>query len=202
MYLVLVRHGQSQWNLEGKFTGLKDIPLTSFGMLEAKKAAEVLKDYNFHKAYTSNLSRAKDTLDIMLFDMGKKPQIENSAALNERHYGDYQGLSKKEIESKVSPEAYLELRRGFKFKPPNGESLEDTFNRVIPYFKANILKDLQSNKNILIVSHGNTLRAITMFLEKLEPEQVVNVEINNAIPIIYDLDSELNILNKKILEIK
>ncbi len=199
--LVLVRHGESQWNLENRFTGWIDVPLTEKGREEARKAGEKLKAIKFDKAYTSVLIRANETLDIILKEIGQtKIPIEKDQALNERHYGDLQGLNKAETAKKFGEEQVHIWRRSYDIAPPNGESLKDTAARTLPYFEKKIIPDLKAGKNILIAAHGNSLRSIVMYLDKLTKEQVLELNLGTGIPIVYEFDSNLKILSKKELK--
>ncbi len=199
--LVLVRHGESQWNLENRFTGWIDVPLTDKGREEARKAGEKLKGIKFDKAYTSVLIRAKETLDIILKEIGQeKLPIEKDQALNERHYGDLQGLNKAETAKKFGDAQVHIWRRSYDIAPPNGESLKDTAARTLPYFEKKIIPDLKAGKNILIAAHGNSLRSIVMELDKLTKEQVLELNLGTGVPIVYELDSNLKIKSKKELK--
>jgi 2,3-bisphosphoglycerate-dependent phosphoglycerate mutase len=186
--LVLVRHGQSQWNLENRFTGWVDVPITALGEAEAHRAGRELKDIPFDLAFTSDLLRAQQTLKILLEEIGR-PDLptERSAALNERHYGDLQGLNKAETAKQYGEEQVHVWRRSFDVRPPNGESLKDTAARTLPYFRAKILPPAAAGKNVLVSAHGNSLRAIVMDLEKLTPEQILKVEIPTGRPRIYEI---------------
>lgn len=198
--LILLRHGQSQWNLENRFTGWIDVPLSPKGEEEARLAGQKLKTYKIDKAYTSALKRAQETLTLALQEAGiKNLPIEKDQALNERHYGDLQGLNKAETAKKYGDEQVHIWRRSYDVAPPNGESLKDTAARTLPYFEKKILPDLKAGKNILIAAHGNSLRSITMSLEKLTKEEVLKLEIPTGVPIVYEVDEELKILSKKIL---
>ncbi len=198
--LILLRHGQSQWNLENRFTGWIDVPLSAKGEEEARSAGQKLKAYKIDKAYTSALKRAQDTLTLALNEAGiKNLPVEKDQALNERHYGDLQGLNKAETAKKFGEEQVHIWRRSYDVAPPNGESLKDTAARTLPYFEKKILPDLKSGKNILITAHGNSLRSITMSLEKLTRERVLKLEIPTGVPIVYEVDGKLKILSKKIL---
>lgn len=196
--LVLVRHGQSQWNLENRFTGWIDISLSPKGEEEAKSAGEKLKGMLFDKAFTSMLQRAIKTFEIAAHAAGFKHLIaEKDEALNERMYGDLQGLNKDECREKFGDEQVHIWRRSFDVPPPRGESLKNTAERVLPYYHKRIEPMLKEGKNILIVAHGNSLRALIMFLEKLSGEQIVKVEIPTGVPILYELDDNLNVVSKK-----
>lgn len=199
--LVLVRHGESQWNLENRFTGWIDVPLTDKGREEARRAGEKIKGIKFDKAYTSVLQRANETLTIILKIIGQeKIPIEKDQALNERHYGDLQGLNKAETAKKYGDEQVHIWRRSYDVAPPNGESLKDTAARTLPYFEKKIVPDLKAGKNILVAAHGNSLRSIVMHLDKLTREQVLELNLGTGIPIIYEFDSNLKILSKKELK--
>jgi 2,3-bisphosphoglycerate-dependent phosphoglycerate mutase len=197
-HLVIFRHGQSQWNLENKFTGWVDVPLTEKGIEEAKAAGEKIKGYHFDFAYASLLKRAQLTLELAL-QAAEHPALvpTYSQTLNERMYGDLQGLDKTETVNKFGEEQVKIWRRSFDIAPPNGESLKDTAKRVIPYFESEIIPKLKAGKNIVIAAHGNSLRALIMHLEKMTPDEILNFEIGTAQPRLYDLDANLNILNVK-----
>ncbi|HEY5122888.1 MAG TPA: 2,3-bisphosphoglycerate-dependent phosphoglycerate mutase [Ignavibacteria bacterium] len=198
--LVIVRHGQSLWNLENRFTGWIDIDLSPKGIEEANQAGEKLKDYKFDEAFTSALTRAQKTLKIILEIIGQENiPIQYDKALNERMYGDLQGLNKDEMRKKFGDEQVRIWRRSYDVAPPGGESLQDTAARVIPYWESKILPELRAGKNILISAHGNSLRALVMYLEKLTKEQILETEIPTGIPKIYVLDKDLNVLEKKYL---
>jgi 2,3-bisphosphoglycerate-dependent phosphoglycerate mutase len=193
--LVIIRHGQSQWNLENRFTGWVDVDLSPKGVEEAKNAAEMLKDYKFDEAYTSNLQRAQKTLTAILDITGQADiPVTKHEALNERMYGDLQGLDKAETAEKYGKEQVHIWRRSYDVPPPNGESLKDTEARVIPYYKENIEPLLKAGKSIIISAHGNSLRALIMYLENLTPEEILQKELGTARPIIYQLDGEAKVL--------
>lgn len=199
--LVLLRHGQSQWNLENKFTGWVDVPLTAEGAEEARKAGEKLKGFKFDVAYTSVLQRAQKTLEIALEVIGQQNiPIHKDQALNERHYGDLQGLDKAETAKKFGDEQVKIWRRSYDVAPPGGESLKDTAARTMPYFEKHILEELRQGKNVLIAAHGNSLRSIVMDLEKLTKEEVLELNLDTGVPIVYELDNSLNIVKKEILK--
>jgi 2,3-bisphosphoglycerate-dependent phosphoglycerate mutase len=195
--LVLVRHGQSQWNLENKFTGWVDVELTPLGQEEAKKAGHKLKGYKFDEAFTSELKRAQNTLGYILKETGQeKIPVVKDKALNERHYGDLQGLDKAETAKKFGDDQVKIWRRSYDIAPPNGESLKDTAARTLPYFNNTIVPLLKKGKNILIAAHGNSLRSIVMELDKLTKEQVLELNIGTGQPIVYELDSSGKVIKK------
>ncbi len=197
--LVLVRHGQSQWNLENRFTGWIDIPLTDVGREEAADAGRKLKaaGITLDEAFTSVLVRAIDTLTICLATggYGELPTVKDQA-LNERHYGDLQGLDKAETAQKFGDAQVKIWRRSYDVPPPNGESLKDTAARALPYFYDKILPELQAGKNVIISAHGNSLRAIVMKLDNLSEQEIVELNIPNGVPIVYDIDADGNPSNK------
>ncbi|MCE3228994.1 MAG: hypothetical protein K0S32_3545 [Bacteroidetes bacterium] len=196
--LVIFRHGQSTWNLENKFTGWVDVELTPKGIEEAKNAGQKLKGYHFDYAYASDLQRAQKTLTLALESAGHHPlsPVYNKA-LNERMYGDLQGLDKTETAKKYGDDQVKIWRRSYDIAPPNGESLKDTAARVIPYFESEIIPKLKAGKNVVIAAHGNSLRALIMYLEKMTPQQILEFEIGTAQPRLYDLDTNMNLLNAK-----
>src|SRR5437762_1391897 len=188
--LVLVRHGESEWNRENRFTGWVDIPLSERGRDEARQAGEKLRGYHFDKAFTSVLRRAIDTLEIILDVIGAKNlPVEKDQALNERHYGDLQGLNKAETAQKFGDAQVKLWRRSYSVRPPNGESLADTAARVLPYWEKHILPELQAGRNILVVAHGNSLRALVMRLDNLSEEEVVELNIPTGVPLEYQFDA-------------
>jgi 2,3-bisphosphoglycerate-dependent phosphoglycerate mutase len=198
--LVLIRHGESQWNLENRFTGWVDVPLTEKGRQEARRAGEKIRDLSFDKAYTSVLKRAIDTLAIVLQTIGQAGiPVSYDQALNERHYGDLQGLNKAQTAEKYGKEQVHLWRRSYDVAPPGGESLKDTAARTLPYFETHIVPDLRAGKNILVSAHGNSLRSIVMHLDKLTREQVLELNLATGVPIVYEFGPDLQILSKRIL---
>lgn len=197
--LILVRHAQSLWNLENRFTGWVDVPLTDLGRQEARLAGEKLRDVPFQIAYTSSLRRAQDTLKEMLDSSGQTTPVISDPALNERHYGDLQGLNKAEIIALHGAAQVQIWRRSFDTAPPNGESLKDTAGRTIPFLQRCILGDIRHGKSVLVVAHGNSNRSIVMDLEKLTKEQVLTVELGTAIPLVYELTEKCELISKKTL---
>lgn len=193
--LVIVRHGQSAWNLENRFTGWIDVDITEKGEAEARAAGEKLKNKKFDCAFTSDLKRAQRTLTIILETIGQTNiPITKNVALNERHYGDLQGANKAETAAKYGEDQVHIWRRSYDVAPPNGESLKDTAARVIPYFEKEIIPLIKQGKNIIITAHGNSLRALIMYIEKLTPEQILQVEIPTGAPKEYQLDENLKVL--------
>ncbi|MDI9341003.1 MAG: 2,3-bisphosphoglycerate-dependent phosphoglycerate mutase [Sediminibacterium sp.] len=196
--LVIFRHGQSVWNLENKFTGWVDVELSPKGLEEARSAGLKLKGYQFDYAYASDLKRAQNTLSLALESAGHTPVTPvYNKALNERMYGDLQGLDKAETAKKYGDEQVKIWRRSYDIAPPNGESLKDTAARVIPYFESEIAPKLKAGKNVVIAAHGNSLRALIMHLENMTPEQILEFEIGTAQPRLYELDGELKVLSAK-----
>ncbi len=226
--LVLIRHGQSLWNKENKFTGWTDVPLSELGIQEAVNAGKLLKEkgFSFDMAYTSYLKRAIDTLTYVLKEMGEENiPVEKSWKLNERHYGALQGLNKKETADEYGDEQVLIWRRSFDTKPPLlkadderapkfekkykdipeselplGESLKDTIERFIPYYLNEIAPKIEEGKNILIAAHGNTLRALVKYIENISNEDIIELNIPTGVPLIYELDDSLNFVKKYYLQ--
>lgn len=196
--LLIFRHGQSVWNLENKFTGWVDVELSPKGIEEAKQAGFKIQNLHFDYAYSSSLLRAQNTLIIALKTASHSEiLITFDKALNERMYGDLEGLDKTETAKKYGEEQVKIWRRSFDIPPPNGESLKDTAARVLPYFKDEIIPKLKEGKSIVIVAHGNSLRALIMFLEQMTPEQILEFEIGTAQPRLYELDENMKVLNVK-----
>jgi 2,3-bisphosphoglycerate-dependent phosphoglycerate mutase len=193
--LIIVRHGQSEWNLQNRFTGETDVELSPLGREEAHHAGKLLSSFSIDECFTSVLKRAIDTLEIILEEIGKPNlPITKDKALNERNYGDLQGLNKAETETKYGAEQVLKWRRSFETKPPNGESLKDTYNRTIPYFQKAIAPRLKAGKSVLISAHGNSLRALMMYLENISSIDIENLNLATGVPRVYKMDEKLNIL--------
>jgi 2,3-bisphosphoglycerate-dependent phosphoglycerate mutase len=189
--LVLLRHGESQWNLENRFTGWIDVPLSEKGIEEAKSAGEKLTEYRFDHAFTSVLKRANDTLNIVLDITGQKAiPIDYNQALNERHYGDLQGLNKAETAKKYGDAQVKIWRRSFDVPPPNGESLKNTLERVLPYWESSILPCVKKGERLIIVAHGNSLRSLVMHLDNLSKEAVLELNIPTGVPLVYEFDAD------------
>lgn len=190
-HLMLLRHGESQWNLENRFTGWIDVPLSTQGNEEAKAAAKQLSGYRLHRAFTSRLVRATDTLRIVLAAIGQEQiPIEENQALNERMYGDLQGLNKEETVKKYGAQQVEVWRRSYEVRPPGGESLHDTAARVLPYYEERIKPALDKDDTVLIVAHGNSLRALVMHLEHLSPQQIVDLSIPTGALLVYGVDDK------------
>ena len=188
--LVLVRHGQSEWNRLNLFTGWRDPDLTERGVIEARWAGRLIKTQNvvFDAAFTSALKRAQNTLAIILAEIGQSTTpVTHEAALNERDYGDLSGLNKDEARKKWGDEQIKLWRRSFDVPPPGGESLKDTAARVLPYYDAHIWPLIQAGKNVIVTAHGNSLRALIMRLENLTGEEILQRELATAAPIVYRL---------------
>jgi 2,3-bisphosphoglycerate-dependent phosphoglycerate mutase len=198
--LVLVRHGQSEWNKKNLFTGWRDPDLTEKGLIEAIWAGRVLRDeqIKFEIAYTSMLRRAQNTLDIILSEMGQASiEIKKSAALNERDYGALSGLNKDEARKRFGDEMVHLWRRSYDIPPPGGESLKDTAARVQPYYHNEIAPHVDAGKNVLIVAHGNSLRALIMHLEHLTGEEILSRELATAAPIVYRMTASDKVESRK-----
>ncbi len=198
--LMLVRHGQSIWNREDRFTGWTDVPLTEQGREEARAAGALLQAYPFDYAFTSALGRAQETLRIILDVIGQPDlPVEYDAALNERHYGDLQGLNKTETAEKIGKEIVYQWRRSYAVPPPGGESLQDTQARVMPYYHARIEPLVRAGQSILVVAHANSLRALVMVLDAVTPEDVPDLKIPTGIPRCYRIDADGTILDRRYL---
>ena len=223
--MVLVRHGQSQWNLENRFTGWVDVPLSVKGRDEATSAGKKLKDMRFDTMYVSHLMRAIQTMHYILLELTDKRipiiyheekrihdwehysgdrkneiPIYQSVDLAERYYGDLQGLNKADTMKKYGEQQVHIWRRSYDVNPPKGESLKDTCERTIPYYKKHILPELQAGKNVLIIAHGNSLRSIMKYVENISDQDIPNVEIPTGVPIVYTLDIQMKLQKKTLLE--
>ena len=195
--LILVRHGQSLWNLENRFTGWTDVPLTEKGMEEARDAGIKLRGISIDVAYTSDLTRAQHTLDIILETIPLEVPIIRDQALNERHYGDLQGLNKAETAEKFGKEQVHIWRRSYATPPPNGEALKNTAERTLPFFERAIMGDLRQGKDVLVVAHGNSNRSIVMQLDNLSETEVLELNLGTGVPLVYDFDEDLKIVKKE-----
>ncbi len=191
--LVLVRHGESEWNKLNLFTGWRDVGLTETGTAEAHRAGKLIKAQGlvFDIAYTSALKRAQLTLEIMLEELGQQGlETIKDQALNERDYGDLSGLNKDDARKRWGDEQVHIWRRSFDIAPPGGESLKDTAARVLPYYEAKILPQVLAGKNVLVAAHGNSLRALIMLLDKLSPEEIVKLNLGTGEPYVYRLNAD------------
>lgn len=198
--LVLLRHGESQWNLENRFTGWVDVPLTPRGIQEAKNAGDKLRGFTFDRAFTSVLARANETLRLALEAIGQSNlPIVKDKALNERMYGELQGLNKAETAKKYGEAQVKIWRRSYDIPPPGGESLKDTAERVLPYYEQTIKPYLMKGETILIAAHGNSLRALTMELEQLTRDQVLELNIPTGAPVLYELDGAGKVVSHRYL---
>jgi 2,3-bisphosphoglycerate-dependent phosphoglycerate mutase len=198
--LVLARHGQSEWNLKNLFTGWKDVDLTEVGIAEARAAGRKLKaqGLGFDIGFTSDLKRAQDTLTIMLDEMGLSgiPVIED-IALNERDYGDLSGLNKDDARKRWGEDKVHIWRRSYDVAPPGGESLRDTAARVLPYYIQEILPRVLRGQRVLVVAHGNSLRALVMVLDRLDPKEIVARELATGVPMIYRLNADATVAERQ-----
>jgi 2,3-bisphosphoglycerate-dependent phosphoglycerate mutase len=198
--LILLRHGESQWNLENRFTGWVDVPLSPRGIQEAKDAGEKLRSFTFDRAFTSVLARANETLRLVLETISQTDiPIEKDKALNERMYGELQGLNKDETAKKYGEAQVKVWRRSYDVRPPGGESLKDTAERVLPYYERTIKPYLQKGDTILVAAHGNSLRALIMELEQLSQEQVLELNIPTGAPLLYELDQAGKVVDHRYL---
>lgn len=197
--LVLVRHGQSEWNLKNLFTGWRDVDLSPQGIKEARDAGRKLKaqGLRFDVAYTSALVRAQRTLDLVLEEMGQTGiPVTKDQALNERDYGDLSGLNKDDARKKWGEEQVHIWRRSYDVSPPGGESLRDTAARVLPYYVQEILPTVLRGQRVLVSAHGNSLRALVMVLDRLSAQQIVKREIATGVPMIYRLNADSTVASK------
>ena len=197
--LFLIRHGQSTYNLENRFTGWKDVDLTELGRSQAIEAGNILNGINFNSCFTSNLKRAQNTLDLILGQMNHSPDIQRDEALNERDYGDLIGQNKAEAAEKFGKEQVQIWRRSFDVPPPGGESLKMTADRTLPYYRDIISPKVLSGKNIAISAHGNSIRAIVMDIFNLSSEQILKTEIGWCEPWIISFDNDGKIANHQII---
>ena len=200
--LVLVRHGQSEWNLKNLFTGWKDPDLTELGVQEATTGGKALKDYGikYDIAFTSVLTRAQHTLKIILDEIGQ-PGLETikDQALNERDYGDLSGLNKDDARAKWGEEQVHIWRRSYDIPPPGGESLRDTGARVWPYYLTDILPRVLAGQNVLVAAHGNSLRSLVMVLDRLSKEQILALNLATGVPMVYKLKADSTVASKDVL---
>ncbi len=197
-YLALVRHGESEWNAKGLWTGWKDIPLTQKGIEQAKTAGVSLKDIKFDLGFTSILSRVKQTMDEMKKVLNQQFPVIEDKALNERNYGVYTGKNKWEIKKEVGEEEFLKIRRGWDHPIPRGECLKDVYQRAIPYYEENILPKLKAGKNVLVSAHGNSLRALVKYLENIPDDKISKLELAIGEVYLYTIDNNGKAVSKEI----
>lgn len=198
--LTLIRHGQSIWNLQNRFTGWVDVPLSDLGRKEAKRAAGHIGDMKFDVAYTSALRRAQHTLEIIQDELGWELPVIRDQALNERHYGDLQGLDKDETRARHGDEQVHIWRRSFDVPPPNGEALKNTAERTLPFFDRCIMGDIRKGRNVLVVAHGNSNRSIVMKLDGLSGEEIMKLELATGVPLVYEITGDGEVLSRTLLE--
>ena len=201
--LVISRHGESEWNLLGKWTGWTDVDLTDKGVADTVQLGELLRDIKFDRAYTSNLKRTHQTLDALLKGAGiaAVPTI-HAEELNERDYGDLTGKNKWEVKSEIGEEAFNGIRRGWDYPVPGGETLKDVYRRVLPYFENEILPKLQAGENILLVAHGNSIRALLKYLDQLTEADMSHVEMPFGQVLVYDFKSDSSLpVHKEVRQI-
>ncbi len=200
--LALVRHGESEWNIKGLWTGWTDVPLTEKGRDEAYHAGEGLKEIQFDHAFTSQLIRAQQTLDVIKKVLGQDIPTTKAIELNERSYGIYTGKNKWEVQKEVGDEVFTQIRRSWDYPIPEGESLKQVFERVIPYFKEQIEPLLIKDKNVLIAAHGNSLRALIKYLEDISDENIPHLELATGEAYVYEIDSQGKVTGKVIRKSK
>ncbi|OGG73819.1 hypothetical protein A3A40_02365 [Candidatus Kaiserbacteria bacterium RIFCSPLOWO2_01_FULL_54_20] len=197
-YLILVRHGTSEWNALGLWQGWTDIPLAQKGKEDALRAAESLRGIRIDRAYTSVLKRAKETWEIMKDALGIAPPTVEHQALNERHYGIYQGKNKWQVKEDVGEEEFQRIRRSWDHPIPEGETLEDVYKRIVPYYQEHILPDLVAGKNVVLTAHGNSLRALVKYLEDLSIAEVLKLEFGIGEAYVYEVDEKGKVAGKEI----
>ena len=196
-YLILVRHGRSEWNDKGLWTGWTDIPLNDEGRQEARHTAQTLKDIKIDAAYSSNLVRVTETIEIILKELGANVSFVKNDALKERNYGTYTGKNKWQVKEQIGDEEFKKLRRSWDYPLPEGESLKMVYERVIPYYKKEILPQLKKGKNILVGGSGNSLRALIKFLDNVPDEGISEVEIRTGEAWVYQLDKKGKVISRK-----
>lgn len=196
--LTLIRHTKSEWNALGLWTGWTDVPLAEEGRVQAKTTAEHVRDLKIDRAYTSTLKRVKETWDIIQKTLGWDVPTSEDAALNERHYGIYAGKNKWEIQKQVGEAEFKRIRRSWDHPIPEGETLEDVYNRAVPFFEKEVLPQLKAGKNIALIASGNSLRALVKRLEDLSEEEVLNLEFGIGEAYVYDIDAGGAIIGKEI----
>lgn len=197
--LILIRHGQSEWNALGKWTGITDVSITEQGKAETRLTAELLRKYHINKAYTSSLRRTHQTLQEIQQVLGLDLDVVMSPALNERDYGDLTGQNKWEIKEKHGHDQWMSWRRSWDAPVPGGETLKDVYARVVPYYQQYIQKDLKTGLNVIVASHGNTLRALMKYLENIADKDIGELEIPLGGACVYQIDTAGNVTNSEML---
>lgn len=198
-YLALIRHGQSEYNALGLWTGLTDVPLNEEGLAEAQRAADALRDVRLDVGFTSALKRAQETMDEILRCLGRMDlPVISHPALNERDYGDLTGKNKWQVRDEYGEEQWLKWRRSWDYPVPGGETLKDVHARVVPYFQAVIVPELRAGRNVIVVAHGNSLRALLKHLENISDEVIPTVELGTAEVYLYEVDGEGKVLSKEV----
>ena len=198
-YLVLVRHGQSEWNLLGQWTGLTDVELTDDGREEARRAGRTLEDIQLDRAYTSQLKRAKNTLDEIVEHLGRQDiKRTEQKELNERDYGELTGKNKWQVKEEFGDDKFMKWRRSWDYPVPGGETLKDVSERVLPFYEDHILKNLKEGKNVIVAAHGNSLRALIKHLDNIADEDSHSVEIMTGEVLVYQISEDGELLKKEI----
>lgn len=197
-YLILVRHGLTDWNQEGRWHGLTDIPINEEGREQSRAAAEAIKDLKIDQVYTSALIRTKQTYEEIKKVLNLNCPVEESAALNERDYGIYTGKNKWEVQKEIGDKAFQDMRRGWDYPIPEGETLKDVSKRLMPFYDSEILPKLKAGQNIMLVSSGNTLRALVKNLEKISDDQIENLELEFGGVYIYEINQKGEVVNKEV----
>lgn len=197
-YLILVRHGESEWNAKGLWTGLTDISLSEKGKEEARIAAQEIQDIPLDMVFTSDLKRAQETADIITHQLATNSPLIKNKALNERDYGELTGKNKWDLKKEFGDEKFTLLRRSFDYPIPGGETLKDVYNRVIPYYKAIIEPKLKAGKNVLIAAHGNSIRALIKYLDHISDENIAHLEVATGEVYVYIIDSDGTVSHKEI----
>lgn len=197
--LVIIRHGQTEWNAQGKWTGVTEVDLTEKGREEAREAGEIIKDIKFDVVFVAGMRRARQTYEEMCGVMNCDIKPISTDELDERDYGIYTGMNKWELKEKIDPEEFQKIRRGWDTPIPEGESLQQVYERVVPYYQAKILPELQNKKNVLIVAHGNSMRALVKHIENLSPEAIEKVELGTGQVRYYKITRDGHVDDQKIL---
>jgi 2,3-bisphosphoglycerate-dependent phosphoglycerate mutase len=199
--LILIRHGESEWNALGKWTGWTDVSITDEGTRLSRELGEKLGDVHIDVAYNSELKRTKETLDAVLEGVGQTPERRVSGAVNERDYGVYTGMLKEEVRAEIGEEAYLALRRGWDRPIEDGESLKDVYTRVLPFYLEEVVPQLLQGKNVLIVGHGNSLRAMVKYIDGISDDDISSFEFGHNCAMVYEVDGDGRRVSGKTVEL-